>query len=532
MSRVIFCPPISRSSGAFGFVVLTGLVAMGCLGLDSHKRQPDHTTDTEPQTCAGVSCWAPEPNTCVDSGELKVNAPSGYCSGGDCFYATRQEECHAGLCDEGVCVSTPCQGVTCIDPPLAFCTAADRTIYAPSGYCTGGDCKYASRTRPCEEACAAGACVDSPCAEVFCVKPPAPYCENGSNLIVFAPEGRCAVVGGIAECRYNSQTLACDHGCQGGRCQDDPCAGVRCDTPPARHCEGAVLVLYEPYGVCGEGGFCSYAEQRHPCIDPCVDALCGEDDACTWVICNAPPASYCKDDAELRVYGRDGWKCEEGFCSYTSSDIPCPGGCADGRCVGAPCVGVSCDKPLAPHCNGNVLVGYEQTGTCTDDGACSYPETNTSCADGCENGKCQTGGDTDTVSDTVSDTGTVSDSGTGTDTETTTVDIGAEWTMIPAGSFWMGTPDGSCPADYPGGAACASELGRDGNEDLHYEMVSWDEALAFANALSAQAGYAACYDCTGTLPSVTCSLKAAYAKPQGCPGYRLPTESEWEYAAR
>ncbi len=64
------------------------------------------------------------------------------------------------------------------------------------------------------------------------------------------------------------------------------------------------------------------------------------------------------------------------------------------------------------------------------------------------------------------------------------------------------------------------------------ESVTWNEALAYANAKSREEDLEECFVCTGINESVICELDSAFSKPQDCLGYRLPTEAEWEYAAR
>jgi formylglycine-generating enzyme required for sulfatase activity len=62
--------------------------------------------------------------------------------------------------------------------------------------------------------------------------------------------------------------------------------------------------------------------------------------------------------------------------------------------------------------------------------------------------------------------------------------------------------------------------------DCPVNNVTWHEAAAFCNALSQIAALAPCYSCSAG------SCAEASAALLDCPGYRLPTEAEWEYAYR
>jgi formylglycine-generating enzyme required for sulfatase activity len=137
----------------------------------------------------------------------------------------------------------------------------------------------------------------------------------------------------------------------------------------------------------------------------------------------------------------------------------------------------------------------------------------------------------------------------------TTNSIGMNFVIIPAGTFLMGSPFTDSDAEdherpeHPITLSTPFYLaihlvtqgqyraitGQSpskfkGSVDLPVEGVSWFSALGFCNALSRRENLPEFYDIVNWNPDD--NAEPVYVPDWKGPGYRLPTEAEWEYSCR
>lgn len=218
--------------------------------------------------CAGtpLACNTPPSAACADASTSRTFAASGVCDAGVCDYAATDTDCPLG-CDTatGLCIDDPCFGVNCDEPPTA--------CHQDLGTCSGGTCSY--ELKPAGASCddgdlctdddtcsAAGNCTGT---ETVCNAPPAASCVNANTSEKYDAVGSCEPLTG--DCVYTPEQTTCSTGCDdtSGLCNEDPCIGVVCNTPPG-DCSLAT-------GTC-DNGTCSYGFKS-------AGTFCDDGDVCT-----------------------------------------------------------------------------------------------------------------------------------------------------------------------------------------------------------------------------------------------------------
>ncbi len=399
----------------------------------------------------------------------------------------RLRDCAAALCNplDIECINTVALS-DCIEPYYACVTDKCDPV------CDGRNCG----TDGCGGTC--GTCDDHfVCLHGHCSY--VPYCGDGTCDLTAVYNEDCG-----------SCLLDCPCGC-GETCQGAVCEFTACD---GREC-----------GDDGCGGYCGsqFCEEHYGCSD----GICVWVPECGNEVCESDSGegcATCLDDCPCGC----GENCQDNACIFAAcddrecGDDGCGGSCGEcddhfvcelGKCLYVPyCGDGTCDKTTF----------YTETcGDCPDDCGCHCGET---CASGictftaCVGRECGADG----CDGSCGDCGPWEECGVD---GVCALTIGMVWATVEAGSFWMGCASGDAECN-------GNEIPRH-NVTLNRFRIMNAEVTEnqYLQVMGSLPGGITTPPTQEGLPVVGVSWAQAWSFCQQI-GARLPTEAEWEYAAR